>query len=184
MQKYILFILLSMTLSLSAYGQITIEEPEYIGEAVLVTSNETGVPLDKGYGEIKSTVSLKSNSWDVRKLYVKGGVAECRTKSGEVKFIVRANDNNSDPMSLITIYKMAAKKKERSVALSVDHSDNPFVSSKTYSKDKVKFQGAKYGNSSYLITTKLDAGEYGIIIKNPNNRDEKSCIVSCVGITE
>ncbi|MCH5308258.1 MAG: hypothetical protein J1E58_00235 [Prevotella sp.] len=182
MKKYILFVLLFMLFSFSAFSQTTIEEPEYIGEALLVTDSNTGVLLDKEYGELKSSVSLKKNSWNVLKLYISGEKASCRAKSGEVKIIVRANDNNSDPMSLITIYKMNAKKKQRSVDLSVDHSDNPFASSKTYSKDKMKFQGKKYGSNSYIITTNLEAGEYGIIIRNPNNVDEKSCIVSCIGI--
>lgn len=173
-----------MLTSFSAFSQTTLEEPEYIGEAILVTDSNKSVVLDKEYGEIKSSVSLAKNSWNVLKLYVNGGAASCRAKSGEIKFIIRAKDNNSDPLSFITIYRMKAKKKNRSVDLAVDHSDNPFVSSKTYSKDKMKFQGKKYGNSSYLITTQLNAGEYGIVISNPNNVDEKSCIVSCIGIDE
>ena len=182
MKKFILFSMAFILFFINSFGQIAIEEPEYIGEAILVIDDTNGMLLDKEYGEIKSTVSLSSN--DVRKLYIQGGSATCKAKRGEIQFIIRANDNNSDPMSLITIYKMHAKKKERSVALSVDHSDNPFASSKTYSKDKMKFQGKKYGNSSYLITTNLETGEYGIIIKNPNGVDEKSPIVSCIGITE
>lgn len=182
MKKYTLFVLLFMLFSFSAFSQTTIEEPEYIGEALLVTDSDTKVPLDKEYGELKSSVSLAKNSWNVLKLYINGGAASCRAQSGEIKFVIRANDNNSDPMSLITIYKMKAKKKQRSVDLAVDHSDNPFASSKTYSKDKMKFQGKKYGANSYIITTKLEPGEYGIVISNPNNVDERSRIVSCIGI--
>jgi hypothetical protein len=184
MKKYSILFLMLIQTSLSAFCQTSIEEPEFVGEALLVTDSNKGIALDKEYGEIKSSVSLAKNSWNVLKLYVNGGAASCRAKSGEVKFIIRTKENDTDPLTFITIYRMKAKKKQRSVDLAVDHSDNPFVSSKTYSKDKMKFQGKKYGNSSYIITTKLDAGEYGIVIKNPNNVDEKSCIVSCIGIDE
>lgn len=46
----------------------------------------------------------------------------------------------------------------------------------------MKFTGKRYGTSSYLLTTNLEAGEYAIMVKNPNNVDEKSAVVSCIGI--
>ena len=57
------------------------------------------------------------------------------------------------------------------------------MKSRTNSKDMVRFNGKKYGESSYLIELKnLKPGEYGIIVSNPNNRDEKRTVVSCFGV--
>lgn len=48
--------------------------------------------------------------------------------------------------------------------------------------DYVAFEAAKYGENSYLITIpSVAAGEYGVVVTNPNNKDEKSTIVSCFG---
>ena len=47
----------------------------------------------------------------------------------------------------------------------------------------VKFKGKRYGDYSYVLTIpNIEAGEYGITVKNPNNRDEKNTIVSTFGV--
>ncbi len=47
------------------------------------------------------------------------------------------------------------------------------------------FEAKKYGESSYLLTfEQRPAGEYGVIISNPNNVDEKMVIVSTFGIDD
>lgn len=57
------------------------------------------------------------------------------------------------------------------------------MKSKTNSKELVRFSGKKYGSSSYLIELKdLAVGEYGIVVSNPNSRDEKRTVVSCFAI--
>ena len=45
------------------------------------------------------------------------------------------------------------------------------------------FTAEKYGENSYYLTFgDAPAGEYGIIVTNPNNVDEKMIIVSAFGI--
>ena len=57
------------------------------------------------------------------------------------------------------------------------------MKSRTNSKDMVRFKGRKFGTTSYLIElNKLEPGEYGIVVSNPNGRDEKRTVVSCFGI--
>jgi len=57
------------------------------------------------------------------------------------------------------------------------------MKSRTNYKDMVRFSGRKFGTSSYIIELKnLKPGEYGIIVTNPNSRDEKRTVVSCFGI--
>ena len=55
------------------------------------------------------------------------------------------------------------------------------VSSNTM--DYLRFSAEKYGESSYRLTfDERPAGEYGIIVSNPNNVDEKMVIVSTFAI--
>ena len=181
MKKIIpLFVMLFIMSTYCSFAQ-EVQEPDFIGEALLV-QDQTNVPLDKEYARFKSGVSLAHNSWNALSLYIDGKSANCRTKEGTVNIIVKAADNNSDPMAVIIIYKLKSKSKKRTVTLSADNSDQLFHSSKTFTKDMMKYSGKKYGSSSYLITTNLKAGEYAILVKNPNNVDEKSAVVSCIGI--
>lgn len=66
--------------------------------------------------------------------------------------------------------------------LSKDNSGTA-MSSRTYTDNQVSFSGKKYGLSSYLLTFKdIKPGEYGIVLNNPNDRDEKKVVVSCLGV--
>ena len=160
-----------------------VNEPDFIGEAYQLKSDSTIVLLDKEIADYTAGVSLSSNSWNALSIEIPGGKAQTRFSSNEpLKIVVRAVDNNSDPLSIISIYKFKAKKKKRTVVLSEDNSGT-FMKSRTNSKDMAHFNGKKFGKSSYLIELKnLKPGEYGLIVENPNNRDEKRTVVSCFGI--
>ncbi len=175
----LLIVLLSTCINSTAQE---IEEPEFIGEVVLVKDDGPSQLLDKNYANFREGISWKHNSMNALSLNVDGSKAECRTKSGIIKLIVRAVDNNSDPMAVINIYRFKSKSKRRSVILSSDNSDQLLNPSKSFTNDLIKFQAKKYGERSYLLTVNLSGGEYGIIVNNPNNRDEKALIVSCIGI--
>ncbi|TWI14003.1 hypothetical protein IQ31_05378 [Sphingobacterium siyangense] len=57
------------------------------------------------------------------------------------------------------------------------------MKSRTNSKSEVRFTGKKHGEKSYLLTlSNILPGEYGIVVSNPNARDEKRVVVSCFGI--
>lgn len=154
-----------------------------MGEAYLLDTQNEFTQLDKEIGEFSSGMSFSSNSWNALSLEIQGGESQTRIPSGEsIKLIVRAVDNNSDPLTIISIYKFKANKKKRKVVLSEDNS-RTLMKSRTHTKDMVRFNGKKYGDSSYLITLKnLKVGEYGIIVSNPNAREEKRAIVSCFAI--
>lgn len=158
-------------------------EPEFIGEACILQSDNTCSTLGKEFGDFTSGVSWSHNSNKAFWLRIKGGSAKSRIGVGSpVKLVVRAVDNNSDPLAIITIYQFKAKDKSRSVYLARDNSGT-FLKSETNSKAAMPFVGKKYGSSSYLIELKdLPAGEYGIVVTNPNTRDEKRVVVSCFGI--
>lgn len=160
-----------------------VSEPDFIGESYLLKTDGSSVPLDKEIGDFASGMSFSSNSWNALSLEIAGDKAQTRIPSGEpLQLVVRALDNNSDPLSIISIYNFKAKKNKRSVVISKDNSGT-VMKSRTNSKDQIRFSGKKYGTSSYLITLKgLEVGEYGIIVSNPNNKDEKRVVVSCFAI--
>lgn len=169
-----------LILGLGISGQ---SEPEYIGEANVLRADGTFAQLDKEIGDFSSGWSWSANTNKAFWLEIAGGQAKSRFKAGEpLQLVVRAVDNNSDPLTIISIYKFKAKKKGRSVIIGKDNSGT-FLKSRTVSKDLVRFTGKKYGNSSYLVNlTDLAAGEYGIVVSNPNNVDGKRVVVSCFAI--
>lgn len=181
------FKLLGLTLMAISICTTTLKaqerEPDFIGEAYLLKNDSSTVSLDKEIADYTAGVSWSSNSWNALSIEILEGKAQTRFTSGEpLQIVVRAVDNNSDPLTIISIYKFKAKKKKRTVVLSEDNSGT-LMKSRTNSKDMVRFNGKKFGESSYLIELKnLKPGEYGIIVSNPNNRDEKRTVVSCFGV--
>lgn len=158
-----------------------LKEPDFIGEAYLLTSDSTIKQLDKEIANFKEHLSLKVNGTALS-IFVEGKYAQTKIKSSDIKLIIKTLDNNSDPLSIIKIFKFDTKKNTRVSILSVDRSGS-LLASRTYSKNQIKFEGKKYGSSSYLISlTDLKIGEYGIIVSNPNNQDEKRKIISCFSI--
>ena len=128
-------------------------------------------------------MSFSSNSFNALSLEIAGGRAQARFPAGEaLNLVVKSVDNNSDPLSIVTIYKFKASKNKRSVLISKDNSGT-LMKSRTNSKDIINFDGKKHGTSSYLITlNNLKSGEYGIVVENPNSKDEKRVVVSCFAI--
>lgn len=160
-------------------------EPEFIGEVYWEKTDGSYVKLGKEIGAYTSGVSWKYNSWNALSIELTGKNAKVRVPSGEtIKFIIRAVDNNSDPISIITVYRFDAKKKKRKTVIAEDNSGT-LMKSRTHTKNQLVFSGKKYGTSSYMIVID-DAlvGEYGIVIANPNSVDEKRTIVSCFGVDE
>ena len=179
--KKIIYLLPVLVISFNLKAQI--KEPNFVGEAYLLTTDSTVKQLDKEIANFKEHLSFKVNGIALS-IFVEGKCAQAKIKSSDIKLIIKAIDNNSDPLSIIKIFKFDIKKNKRTSILSVDRSGS-LLASRTYSKNQIKFEGKKYGISSYLISlTDLKTGEYGIIVSNPNNQDEKRKIISCFSITK
>lgn len=166
----------------SSYCQV-IKEPEFIGESIMLITDSSYISLDKEIGDFTSGISWSANSFDALTLEVSGNKAQSRVlSSAPIQLIVRAVDNNSDPLSIVRIYKLKVKSKKRSVLIS-ENNAGTLMKSRTNSKDEVRFLGKKYGENSYLLTLPaLPVGEYGMIVSNPNSKDEKRVVVSCFGV--
>lgn len=179
--------LLGLLLAVVSIGTTSLKaqvmEPDFIGEAYLLKNDSSTVSLDKEIADYTAGMSFSSNSWNALSIEIREGKAQTRFTSSEpLKIVVRAVDNNSDPLTIISIYKFKTKSSKRTVVLSEDNSGT-LMKSRTNSKDMVRFNGKKFGTASYIIELKdLKPGEYGFIVSNPNNRDEKRTVVSCFGI--
>ena len=164
-----------------------IPEPDFVGEAILVRANQDVVPLDKSTSQNRSVAStglIMTGIGKVRtQIQIDGCCSSVKVKKNEkVQFIIKNVDNQTDPMSIIRIFKFEPKKNVRRAELSSVSSLGGAAKSNNLAY--VPFKGKKYGTSSYLITLdKQEIGEYGIIISNPNSLDEKSVIVSSFAIT-
>jgi hypothetical protein len=182
----IIMITLSLMLSLTISNlKAQVVEPDFIGEAFVLNNDSTTVSLDKEIADFSSGTSWSSNSWNALSLEIRGGYSQTRflpSYNVPLKIVVRAVDNNSDPLAIVSIIKFKARPSKRSVVLSVDNSGT-FMNSRTNSNDIIRFNGKKFGKTSYIIELKnLESGEYGIIVSNPNGRDQKRTVVSCFGI--
>lgn len=183
MKRILLFAAMSLC-SISAYSQTAVE-PDFIGECMLLKQDQSTVLLEKHMTQTRSAMnagmvitgfgSVKS------KLQIEGCCSATKLKSGDdLQFIVRAVDNNTDPMAIIKIFEFDSSKKFRRAELA---SVNTFGTTKTNKLHYLNFSGKKYGQNSYLITLKdKPPGEYGITVTNPNALDEKSTIIATFSI--
>ncbi|WP_281671712.1 hypothetical protein [Rikenella microfusus] len=166
--------------------EIDCPEPDFIGETVFVNPDDgTPVKLEKQTVLLRSRVNATGIMFGIgkakTKMIVEGPSAAVRLDGSKpIRLIVKAVDNDTDPMAIINIFRFEHSKKQRLAELS---SVSSFGSVKSNKLDYVPFTGQKYGESSYLLTLdEREPGEYGITVRNPNNLDEKSVIVSTFAI--
>ena len=139
-------------------------EPEFEGEVVGVFPDGSSKKLEKHNVRMRTGAGVYiagfAASKSKTKVLVEGGSASVRFDAAQpIALIVRAKDNKADPMSIVSFS----------------------VNSNTM--DYLRFSAEKYGESSYRLTfDERPAGEYGIIVSNPNNVDEKMVIVSTFAI--
>lgn len=162
-----------------------IAEPDFIGEVVLVKSDNSAIPLEKQLSTnrgVASTGLILTGIGKVRsQLQIDGCCAKIQVSSNEdLSFIIKGIDNKTDPMSIVKIFKFEEKKKYRRAEVA---SVSSFGSAKSNNLDYVSFTGKKYGESSYLLkVSALQPGQYGITISNPNAVDEKQTVISTFAV--
>lgn len=102
--------LISISISLTSL-KAQVSEPDYVGEAYVLKNDSAIILLDKVIADYTTGVSWSSNSWKAHSIEISGDKAQTRFSSGEpLKIVVRAVDNNSDPLAIISIYKFKEKK--------------------------------------------------------------------------
>lgn len=183
--KKILF--LGLLLLINNLNAQKIEEPEFVGEVLLLTSSSTAQPLEKHISQSRQVASTGLIMTGIGKYRTQLQIDGCCSntkinKSDDIKFIIRAVDNNTDPLSIIKIFKFEQKKKYRRAEVA---SISAFGSAKSNNLEYIPFVGKRYGKNSYIITISTkEVGEYGITISNPNALDEKATVVSSFSIVQ
>ena len=170
-------------MSLCAYAQTG--EPEFTGEVNYIENGGNYVSLEKQRVVLKTKAGASMFLVGMGKIKTKINVAgeQSRVRIPQrtnIQFVVRASDNSSDPMSIVSVFRFKTSGKARKAELS---SVGTFGGASSNKLDYIDFSAKKYGESSYLITIPvIEEGEYGITVVNPNNQDEKQMIVSCFGV--
>jgi hypothetical protein len=181
MKKILLTAICIFAAYIFSYAQEDIAEPDFIGEVAVVQNGKSTGILEKNTVKIKST-NLANIGFGTAKshIIIEGCCAKTvLSEGGDWQFIVRAVDNNTDPLSIISVFRFKEKKKERRAEVA----SATIFGSSSNNLDYIEFTGKKYGTNSYLVTLKEKvAGQYGIIVTNPNARDEKNIIVASFAI--
>lgn len=173
-------LLLSMAVAffgLCANAQVAVEEPEFSDETLMLVSDTEGVKLKRESATIKTKAGASliiTGIGKIRsKLTIKGEASASTVKgSSTTRLIVRADDNKTDPTSFINIFKFEIKKGDRTFLLS---QLGTFTGAEECNTSGVEFKAKKYGESSYYIVMEdLEPGEYGILIGDPDNVNEKN----------
>lgn len=184
--KNIIAVLLFFTLLSNNVVSQTME-PTFIGE-VYAIDGKSIVLLEKkrasietkagasmyivGMGKISSKVTIDKSNSDIR--------LEPNT---ELKFIVKSRDNNIDPISVVNFFKFIHTSQRKNSRYAEVSSVGTFSGASSNNFDFIDFKAEKYGESSYLITvSKLEVGEYGIIVNDPSMTGSKITVISCFGI--
>lgn len=186
--KTLISICIVLFLSCSfVYSQESISEPDFIGEAILLSADNSVKALEKTTVQFKTKAAASMYIVGIGKvktrITIDGCCAAVRANENEdFKLIIKAVDNDTDPLSIISIFKMEQKKKDRRAELS---SLSTFGGTSDNNLDLLSYSAKKYGTSSYLITlNEKPVGEYGIIVRNPNSLDEKTTVVATFAIEE
>jgi len=164
--KKTMFLTLVILFSLVDSFAQNVKEPEFLGEIFLLQANDGFVKLSKEAASIKS----KSSGLAVVPLMgsvksfisIKGPEAEVRVskESKSIQFIVKCENNSSNPEDLISLVQFEKKKKERRYLMG---KTSVLGGSEMEGIVSLPYEAEKFGESSYKITvTGLEPGEYGI----------------------
>lgn len=94
-----------------------------------------------------------------------GGKSDYQVKtSGDIKILIKGENNDTDPMEMYRIVRFVKSKKDRRIQW-MQFEPALIGSEKAQKAGFVTFEGHKYGEQSYLLTipaSELKSGEYGI----------------------
>lgn len=164
-----------------------VNEPTFIGEVYALVGDLT-TPLEKQRASIETTAGASMYIVGMgkisSKITIEGGNSSVRFEKGkELTFIVRARDNNIDPLATVNFFKFIPSSSRKTSRYAEVSSVGTFSGVKSNNFDFIDFTAEKYGEESYLIHVQsLDLGEYGIIVNDPSMTGSKITIISCFGI--
>jgi hypothetical protein len=177
MKKVFFTLMMSLFLVMGANAQVTVAEPDFAEQVILLSSDSTGVLLERESGTVKTKAGASLYLTGIGKvksrLTLKGVTSASTAKGSETtRLVVKARDNATDPNSFINIFKFDIYHNERRYQLA---ETGTLSKTETNNLSSVEYNAKKYGQSSYLLVLKnLTPGEYGIVIGDPNNVNTKN----------
>ena len=167
--KRLIVVALMLCIFYSSKAQVTVPEPEFIGQVVVLTSDSTGVLLNKE----KPSLKAKSNgvayipipgasllSKTKTSIVLNGTSSNTKVASDTVRFIIKLENREVDPTSTVHVMKFDVKKKTREAVVA----DFGLLNGFNYATEQSEtYTVTKYGESSVLFTlNSVSEGEYGI----------------------
>ena len=175
--KKILIAMAIMTICATAQAQSlpAIPEPEFIGEAVIVdltTGQSRKIPKERGM--IRNANFM---GYITKKIVMKSKISPLEISDNiNCAVIIKAENNLYDPISLFQLFRFEQNIDNQRVAeLGSVNSSTYYAEGNSNTKKYVDFIAKKYGESSYILTFPISAGNYGIIT---GSLDEESIIVA------
>lgn len=164
-----------------------IKEPDFIGECLLIKSDNTTELLEKHLTQNRTVNSTGLMLTGIGKRRTQLQIPGCCSsitinKNEKIKLIVKNIDNLSDPISIIKIFQFEKKRKFRRTEM---NSTSNFGTQKSNNFKNISFTAEKFGESSYLVKinpNNIEPGQYGIVVTNPNSLDEKQIVVSTFSV--
>ena len=173
------------------FSASSIKEPEFINSYCIMTSDDSFESLPREIGTIKRHQNTVSNATGGV-----GNVYSSVTTAGElagskgmdivlegghssyvvpkdmktISLVIKAKDNELDPMGLYRIVRFNASKKDRHIQW-MEFSPALIGSEKVQKSGYVNFVAHKYGEQSYTLTfpeKEMIPGEYGIFLSAVN----------------
>ena len=167
------------------------KEPEFINSYCIMKSDDSFESLSREIGIIKRHQNIVSNATGGV-----GNVSNSVTTAGElagskgkdivlegghssyvvpkdmktISLVIKAKDNESDPMGLYCIVRFNSSKKDRRIQW-MEFSPALLGSEKAQKSGYVNFVADKYGEQSYILTfpeNEMIPGEYGIFLSAVN----------------
>ena len=163
MKKYILSVIIFTSILTNGVSQnLSFSEPDFSGQGYVINGDQNFTPLEKNLSPIQNLMGfVVSNRLTIA---IKGCCSNAVSDNinNSTTLLIKWDDNKTDPTELFSVVKFKSKRKERSLELR--KSRYGFALMRDV-ENGINFLAKKYGESSYLLTIKIDKpGEYGLLL--------------------
>ena len=177
MRKLLFIFTLFFALTASAQK---IKEADFTGNVRAFMPDSTIVQLDKTNVQVKTKATGSKIWWGIGSskafIEVPGNEAKAKFKTDSgFQLVVKVSDNNIDPSSVVMLFKMEVKGKNRRGQMG---KVNNFMGNSVQGFEQINYEGKKFGKSSYIIDPgTLPVGNYGVVVLNPDKPNDTNLIV-------
>lgn len=156
-----LFVFCGFNYKISAQD-VTVKEPDFVGEGILLVDNNTALPLEKCKVNIETKMYFNASGLNI---VVNECCSKISSKVGQLRLVIKVQDNSLSPISSLEAFRLNSNKKNRSIEYM---KLGNFGRMKEGTKmETLSFTGSKFGTSSYILTFQdIKPGEYGVVLES------------------